>query len=378
MVSRIRSKVKQEILPLAAHTWYWQRAMRWIKQYGAFAVQVLDDEIESGSSVSSKERGIQQLLGDDELLEVFVASLTLSKVGFSVPRAARRFLSAARMRLGHLSLNDNKALTEIIRGHERKTPRTVIQAESLESDDVERIADAYGCSKNWWEVQVAAMITLCFIAILRLGELVVLRLDDVMLVLKNGKEVKVTDLNTIPRTSMVKGMFLHLRWRKAQQSHSVWVPVSCPTAISLLLRHLSLLTKAWRTSGYLFPSRVGRTRPTRNPTNHVSTSSMRRALKKALGDVCGLSKDQAKLFSGHSMRVGGSNFIRRLGIGDEVHRLLGGWASLTSSRKYFQLTSAEQFELTHKFALQGRVPPEVEGARMATLLSTRLMAVSGG
>ena len=43
--------------------------------------------------------------------------------------------------------------------------------------------------------------------------------------------------------------------------------------------------------------------------------------------------------------------MRRMGISDEVHRLMGGWASLTSSGDYMQLSVAEQFSMTAKFAL---------------------------
>ena len=107
-------------------------AMRWIKQYGVFDVKLMKDEVTSGCRLDLGNTDIRGLLWDDELLEVFVASLTLQKVDFSVPRAARRFLSTARMRLGCKSLNDNKSLSEIIRGYERSTPRTVIQAEAFE------------------------------------------------------------------------------------------------------------------------------------------------------------------------------------------------------------------------------------------------------
>ena len=149
------------------------------------------------------------------------------------------------------------------------------------------------------------MIALCFIAILRLGELVVFNIEDVVLVSKSGVETKATDLEAVPRRRDVRGAFLHVRWRKAGQTHDVWIPVSCPTVMGLLLRHLRLLRAAGRTSGPLFPARVSRVRPERHPANHVSTTSVRNALRKALVEVCGLTPDQAKLFSGHSMRVGG-------------------------------------------------------------------------
>lgn len=375
MATKIRNHVEKHVLPLAAHTWYWQRAMRWITEFGEFAERLLKDELNSGIQTDADTRGIRQLLGDSELLDIFIASLTVKGVGFSVPRAARRFLSAARMRLGFSSLNDIKTITEVIKGHERSTPRTVIQAESLELSDVERIAAAYGCSKCWWELQVALMIALCFVAILRLGELIVLLIEDIMLVFDNGRERQASKLKTIPRRARLKGAFFHIRWRKAGQSHSVQIPVSCPRVLSLLLRHLRLLWAKGRTEGPLFPSRMSRVRPQRHATNSVSARSARDALRKALREVCGLTKDQAKLFSGHSMRVGGSNHMRRLGVAHEVHKYMGGWASLEMSQRYYQLTTKEQFEMTHKWALMDRVPPRVEGDRVGTLTDVQSVAL---
>ena len=197
------------------------------------------------------------------------------------------------------------------------------------------------------------------------------------IVFKNGKEVNASKLARVPRLREVEGVFLHLRWRKANQAHSVSVPVACKTAITLLLRHLCQLRKVGRTAGPLFPSRQGRVNPKMHPENSVSTSSVRDALRKALREVCGLSREQARLFSGHSMRVGGSNYIRRLGVSDEVHRLLGGWATLSSSRGYFQLLASEQFAMAHKFALKERATPEVEGARVASIQAVELVSVLG-
>ena len=43
--------------------------------------------------------------------------------------------------------------------------------------------------------------------------------------------------------------------------------------------------------------------------------------------------------------------MRKVGLSDRIHRLMGGWASLTSSADYMQLSVAEQFDMTSKFAL---------------------------
>lgn len=359
MVSGIRTFLAKEVMPLAAHTWYWQRAMRWVKEYATFAIKVLEDEVAAGRDISQSADSIQGLLGDGEMVESFIGSLTMQKVGFSVPRSARRFLSAARERLGFSSLIENKVMQDMIRGFERRTPRSPMQSEGLEVGDVERIAEAYGPSRQWWKVQVATMVALGFVGILRMIELVSLKIEGVMVVMKDGREIKASLLSRVPRRSEVEGIFMHIQWRKANQSMSTWIPVSCPTAIGLLLRHLSLLRKVGRTSGYLFPSRTGRGYAPRSKQNHVDTGSARDALRKALKDVCGLQWEHAKLYGGHALRVGGSNHIRRLGVDDEVHRLMGGWASLTSSRGYFALTAKEQFKVTHSFALKKGLAPRV-------------------
>ena len=104
---------------------------------------------------------------------------------------------------------------------------------------------------------------------------------------------------------------------------------------------------------------------------------MRNALRKALKEVCGLDREQAKLYSGHSMRVGGSNYMRKLGIDDEVHRLLGGWASLTSSRGYFQLLDEEQWELAGQFALEERAAPQHPGGRPVDISAVARINLDG-
>ena len=75
--------------------------------------------------------------------------------------------------------------------------------------------------------------------------------------------------------------------------------------------------------------------------------------------------------------MGGANHIRRLGLDDELLRPMGGWASLTSARGYFQLSVKEQFELVNKCTLKERKPPRVEGERVTTISAVMCLTVSG-
>ena len=141
------------------------------------------------------------------------------------------------------------------------------------------------------------------------------------------------------------------------------------------LRYLKMLRRKGRTTGPRFTARTCRGAP-RHSSHNVSGKSAVRALRKALRDVCGLFEQQARLYSRHSPRVGGSNHIRRLGVGDEVHRPVGGRTSQESPRGYFQLSPTEQFEITHGGALKERVPPRVEGSCVASLRAFGLVRLS--
>ena len=75
-------------------------------------------------------------------------------------------------------------------------------------------------------------------------------------------------------------------------------------------------------------------------------------MRKALHDTCGMSLAESKACGGHSLRVGDSNFVWRLGVDPDVHRAMGGWSVLKSAHDYMQLSPSEQFEITRGLAVQ--------------------------
>jgi len=313
-------------------------------------------------------RTTQELLRDGELCRLFIVKLMRDNVAFSVPRAARRYLSAARIRLKAPTLNGDELLTSLIRGFERQTPRTKVQANSIEADDVQRIVDLYGCVKDWWKTQVAVCMSIGFVTLLRMGELLRLKIQDVRLVLHGGREVSVETVDRLPTCRDVRGAFLHVCWRKASQRADVWVPMACSIGLSMLLRQLRMLRREGRTVGWLFTSRTRKGgRRSHSPPNPLGSQAAVTAMRETLQIACGMSLEQAMLYKGHSLRVGGSNHIRKLGVEDEVHRLLGGWASLVSSRGYFDLNAEEQMRLCERMALKEREPPGEASNRPLTL-----------
>ena len=362
---RLRDFAVRQVLPLAKNSRHWQRALRWIRGFEKWARPFLSRE-SARLRTKLPYRTVQELLLDRELIRLFFRYVMKNKVGFSVPRSARRFLSEARVRLGSSSLNEDKELTDLIVGYERKTPRTVVQAGSLDVDDVQRIAAEYSVSEDWFLLQLALLVCLGFVAILRMGELTKIKVEDVHLVPFVGRDMAADSVSELPGLDMVKGAFVHLVSRKASQAFDVWIPVACRTTLSLLLQQLQALRREGRRSGPLLTSRLRKGGP-RHPTNRISTQSATDGLREALRKVCGMSMEQSMLYKGHSLRVGGSNYIRRLGIDDEIHRLMGGWASLSSSRGYFKLSTVEQLQLAEEWALKTRQSPGRAGSRPVTL-----------
>ena len=361
----IREYALRNVMPHAAHTRFWQRGLRWIKEFEVWA-RAFRRRFAREKGKKLLVQSLREMLGTVELCRLFIAKLFKDNVGFSVPRAARRHLSGARRRLGLPSLNLDELLCDLIRGYERSTPRTVVQALSLEVDDVQRIAEAWGFVKDWWKVQTAFFIALGFVCILRLGEVRALKVRDVHVVFYSGNEIALNDLLELPRVALVKGLFIHLRWRKSQQCHDTWVPVACKTVIQLLFQHIRLMRRDERFTGPLFTSRTRRGGK-RSANNRVDHRAAVEALQEALVEACGMSRPQSLLYKGHSLRVGGSNHIRKLGIDDDVHRLLGGWVSLVSSRRYFQLSEDEQLDKAEAYALKERAPPKTQGARLVSM-----------
>lgn len=371
----IREFVTKEVQPHCHHKRHSQRALRWLKEFGAWAGPFRYAEADRRGEEPVVQT-LQEMLVCDELCRLFVSNLMKQKKGFSVPRAARRYLSGARLRLKMKSLNGDVALGERIRGYERSMPRTAVQRLSLALDDMHRIVEAYGGSDDWWEVQTALWTALGFTAILRLIELLLVSIEGVHIVGHSFGEVSASTVEVLPHHEQVKGLFVHLVWRKAQQTHDVWIPVACRAVIRLMMRHLAMLRAEGRRTGPLFTART-RKGGRRHARNRLSSDSAVRALRATLIEVCGMTKPQTRLYAGHSLRVGGSNFIRRKGIDDEVHRLLGGWASLTSSRGYFQLLDDEQWDLAEQFTLEERETPRNPGGRPVDLSAVLRINLDG-
>ena len=138
---------------------------------------------------------------------------------------------------------------------------------------------------------------------------------------KSGSEAPLTTLSTLPRAELLQGVLLHVPWRKAKQTVDAWIPLSCPVTIQRLLDHEASLRAMNFTSPRLFPSVQRSKGNPPHPRNFFGSTQFRQGLRKSLKYICGMSDSEVKAYGGHSLRVGGSNFMRRLGIDSDIHRI---------------------------------------------------------
>ena len=278
--------------------------------------------------------------------------------------------------MGLKSLASDESISDVVKGHEAARPATRRQAAGLTSTMLGYVSEKWGRASSWWKRQCATIFVLGFVSLMRLGEIVSLRRNAIKVVLKDGSESDLRDMKEFP--SEVTGMLLHLPWRKNHVTQDCWIPVACDQVIHSIFQQVTTLRAMHCPSPYLFPSRRYRKGSKQLPhrSNHVGHQSVVTALRNSLLDCVPLmTRAWAALYSGHSLRVGGSNRMRQLGIADDVHRRLGGWMSLTSSQGYMQLAPHEQFGYTLRLAKRtGRTAGFTHsGARSVLSTSSRIV-----
>ena len=328
----------------------WQRSLKWVSEYDTFAREMCHEV--------NRKFDWNECLGCVVLCYLFLVRVANEDRGSTRPAAARRALSRQRKQLGLHSLNEDPRISALIRGVRNARPNLRRQMESLDVNDVVAVSEEWGRAAVWWKRMVATMMASGFLTVMRCGEMVRLLRRGVVLVLRSGREVNLRECIVLPKAEECEGMLLLVVWRKSKQAANAWLPVSCQTTIRMMIQHERFLRSVGSTTKYCFPARRKTSKSAFDlpkEVNCMSTASFVRLMKRALMEVCQVDVEEAKLYGGHSLRVGGSNFMRWLGVDEDVHRSLGGWAVLTSAKEYMQLAPTEQFRVTKALALKKRL-----------------------
>lgn len=247
-----------------------------------------------------------------------------------------------RAKYGMASLNMDRNVSDMVRAAKIAAPRRPVQVEALHVDDLRSLVSYFERAASWYDRQMAPLLSLGYMGLLRCGELRRIKANAVLFLDQRGNHFY------SPKEAArheLKGMAVHIPWRKQHSAADVWIPISCKrTTLKVLAQAIFANTIK---SHFLFPSRLGRNRGldipnTRNP---LADTQFYAKFRLGLQHACGFDADTAKLWAGHSIRIGASNYLRSLGVDPEVHRLLGGWAALSSSQGYMQFSMGERLKL---------------------------------
>jgi hypothetical protein len=205
---------------------------------------------------------------------------------------------------------------------------------------------------SWFDEMVVTMVLVGIVSLMRLIEIRSDRWAGLRFILLDGGTLTVRAAANAPG-NQIRGLHIHVAWRKSTQDADCWVPVSCARSIRAILDHWRRLQRLGYRGALVFPARVSSSKAARpNDANWIGPASFIKRFRALLRENRLMSARAVHNVRGHSLRVTGSNLCRRRGVPADAHRLMGGWQSLTSAAGYMAMTPNEQFRLTDRLALQ--------------------------
>ena len=315
----------------------WQRIHSWLMKFHAF-LQIHALDVAAGPPTP-------RMMRDDSLALEFLAMIADERKGRTRVGAASRAIEFVRKVMGIRPLANDPRTALLKRGVLRYTPAKPKGAVPFPAIAVIAIAKAWGRSKCWWQRAVALAIYLAFVAVLRGAGLLAIPRRGLTWVSPSGES---TNPKRIPPDHT--GVALLLPRRKTKQTQWSWTTVRAGKVTRLLAKQSRWLRSRKRRPRFLFPSRVPAFRRGKrvwrpNRSRHMSTSSLLGLMRRALREICGLSVTQANRFTVHSLRVGGINYYRSLGVSTELRAQLADHMSLASSLRYLRLRPADQIDI---------------------------------
>ena len=178
-------------------------------------------------------------------------------------------------------------------------------------EDVCDITESFGYHSDWEKHQIALMIAIGFLTIMRGVELLSLRRNGVLFVHADLSETYFDPSQPMPDVNRLLGVHLLVSWRKNNQYRTSWLPLRCKKTIAMLLHHMYFVYEQTPTNEFVFCSaKRGKGRRYPNEKNPLGKNEFRKGIREALESVCGFPWEVSKLFATHSLRVGGSCFMR--------------------------------------------------------------------
>lgn len=299
--------------------------------------------VESETTRLGHARVPPALVADNDVALRFLAETADEDLGRTRVAAALRALNFVRKLIGVTTLSDDPRIPLLREGVLRLQPHAPTGAVPFPVKLLVAIAQRWGSSSKWWKRMVATVATVAFLSLLRGAGVLSIPSRTVTWVdgLNESRDPPAPG-------SPVSGALLLVPSRKSSQSSPSWVPIRHGIATELLAAHVRWRRRKAVGNSFLFPSRRLKKLSNRRPvwvphgSNRLSQASLVSLIRQALVDVCGLSEQQAARFTVHSLRVGGINYYKRIGVSIGMRAKIASHKSLVTSRKYLRLLPIEK------------------------------------
>ena len=283
------------------------------------------------------------MIADVNVMLEFLAFVADQNKGRTRVASAIRTINFIRRLLALDSLAGDPRVALLSEGVRRLRPHVPRGALPFPVILLTAIAQTWGSSQVWWKRMVATILVTAFLSLLR---------GAGILSAPRGTVTWVYGLqesqNPPRKGGPCSGALLLIPARKLSQSAPSWVPIREGIATQLLAAHVRWRRASRGTNRFLFPSRRrrrskrGRVCWVPHQTNKLSQSSFVTLMRMALVEVCGISQRSAHRFTIHSVRVGGINYYKRIGIPIGIRAIIASHKSLVTSRQYLRLLPVER------------------------------------
>ena len=319
----------------------WSRLGSWLRAFRRFL------HARAGGPVSRYT--LRQQVANNALALDFLAKVAREGKGTTRPARAARALNFLRLSLGMKSLNSDPRTALLRRAVCRDTPHVPKGARPIPPFMTTAIAEVWGSAYEWWKVMVALLMLAAFQSLLRAA--------GILSVPQRGTTWIVDSLQLVNPSILPvvhDGVMLMVPRRKTRQSTPSWVVLRAGRVTELLQRHLTFVRATVPTNHFLFPARLARFRRQArtwvpHPENPLSAQSFRFLVRRALQEVCSLTREQADQFSTHSLRVAGINYLHSIGVSTSMRAQVADHASVESSLRYLRLTPLQQLQRLNSF-----------------------------
>ena len=315
----------------------WLRYVSWLRKFRTYLQVLACDKRKAGPT--------PRMMKHNGIALEFLAMVADENKGRTRAAAALRAINFIRALLGIPRLSDDPRAGLLIRGVARYNPHKPKGAVPFPVIAIVAIVQAWGGSPKWWRRMTALAIFVAFVALLRGKGLLGIPSRGVTW-LSGFRET--TDPAKLPKRHT--GAMLLVPQRKTRMTGHSYATLKAGKVTRLLARHVRWLRALPRPPRFLFPARkktwrAGKPSWVPNRTKAMASSSMLFLVRRALCVAGGLSQAQAKRFTMHSLRVGGINYYRMLGVPLELRAQLADHLSLPSSLRYLRMAPHQQVQV---------------------------------